>query len=205
MLLQRHYETCRRAQATTLKITVRFFESLIRLAQAHARLMFRSIVTLDDAVSVILIMETSEANSRSSFDFGDLCNDPMKDIFTSSLNADEDFMKDKFRVLSKYGMLSLVSKNETERYPWLSDLNQTAKDILSPIKQNAVNNVEDHYGRTQPSPAKSFFGNSPNNQIEIQSNSFNHQDVVTECNKRSWKDFATDLNINNRNRVHSAD
>lgn len=150
-------------------------------------------------------METSEANSRSSFDFGDLCNDPMKDIFTSNLNADEDFMKDKFRVLSKYGMLTFVRKNEKERYLWLNDPEQTAKDLLSPTKQNAFNNVEDHYGRTQPSPAKSSFGNSPNNQIEMQSNLYNKQDVFTECKERSWNDFATDVNNHNQNRVHSAD
>ena len=41
------------------KITIRFLESLIRLAQSHARLMARNEVLLCDSIVVIALMERS--------------------------------------------------------------------------------------------------------------------------------------------------
>ncbi|OEU15123.1 MCM-domain-containing protein, partial [Fragilariopsis cylindrus CCMP1102] len=58
-LLETHYEKVRSAQSFTIPITVRFLESLIRLSQAHARLMYRNTVTLEDAIAVLRIMECS--------------------------------------------------------------------------------------------------------------------------------------------------
>lgn len=37
--------------------TIRMLESLIRLAEAHARLMFRKDIIIFDAISVIIVME----------------------------------------------------------------------------------------------------------------------------------------------------
>jgi DNA replicative helicase MCM subunit Mcm2 (Cdc46/Mcm family) len=109
MLLERHYEKCRSQASKTIPVTVRFLESLIRLCQAHARLMFRNTVTLEDAVAVIQVMESS-AFAYGGFDGVDatdynsvMYQDPMNTDF--SPEADLDFILFEYRILKRYDML----------------------------------------------------------------------------------------------------
>ena len=51
-----------RENSPALYITVWFLELLIRLLQAHARLMNRDTVTLQDKFAVVLIVESSTAS-----------------------------------------------------------------------------------------------------------------------------------------------
>lgn len=118
-LLENHYEKLRSAQSFTIPVTVRFLESLIRLSQAHARLMCHGHVKLDDAVAVIRVMECT-AFAYGGFDDSNVENyedilycDPMTIDFSEE--ADLDFLCFKARILERYRMQSLMSPEENQR------------------------------------------------------------------------------------------
>ncbi|KAF8660799.1 hypothetical protein HU200_057385 [Digitaria exilis] len=81
------------------RTTVRMLESLIRLAQAHARLMFRNEVIQLDAIAAILCIESSTTTSP----IVDTVGDALHSNFTD--NPDEIYKEQEKNILKKLGLV----------------------------------------------------------------------------------------------------
>ncbi|KXG19610.1 probable DNA helicase MCM9 isoform X2 [Sorghum bicolor] len=80
------------------RTTVRMLESLIRLAQAHARLMFRNEVRQLDAIAAILCMESSMTTSP----IVDIVGNALHSNFTD--DPDEEYKIQEKQILKKLGL-----------------------------------------------------------------------------------------------------
>lgn len=148
ILLEHHYKACRACPNRTIPVTVRFLESLIRLSQAHARLMFRDTVLLVDAVAVIRLTECS-AFCFGGFDdpsvahgivsdCDSLYRDPMTMDFSDS--ADSDLLIFQYRILQRYKMLDMMTPEQCKA--------ATCEHGGPPTEQSFQIEMEDHYGRS---------------------------------------------------------
>ncbi|XP_052158487.1 probable DNA helicase MCM9 isoform X2 [Oryza glaberrima] len=80
------------------RTTVRMLESLIRLAQAHARLMFRNCVTKLDAIAAILCIESSMTTSA----IVDTAGNALHSNFTE--NPDQEYIEQEKKILTQLGV-----------------------------------------------------------------------------------------------------
>jgi hypothetical protein len=169
LLLEQHYRKVRSAQTFTIPVTVRFLESLIRLTQAHARLMYRDIAELEDAVAVVRVMECS-AYAYGGFDGNvpDTENvlycDPL-DMDTPTLDSsDDDFVVFQYNILRRYDMLDRMNdeaKSKAIKFIAKGDTNtgQDWRNIDHPRDAQANIIHQDHYGRSYFYPTPPTPGN----------------------------------------------
>ncbi|XP_068637055.1 probable DNA helicase MCM9 isoform X2 [Aristolochia californica] len=95
-VMSKYYQLQRRSGTqNAARTTVRMLESLIRLAQAHARLMFRNEVTRLDAIAAILCIEASMTTSA----IVDSVGNALHSNFTE--NPDQEFSKQEKLILEK--------------------------------------------------------------------------------------------------------
>ncbi|XP_020551368.1 probable DNA helicase MCM9 isoform X2 [Sesamum indicum] len=95
-VISSYYQLQRRsATQNAARTTVRMLESLIRLAQAHARLMFRNEVTRLDAITAILCIESSMTTSAIVDSVGNALHSNFTD------NPDQEYAKQEKLILEK--------------------------------------------------------------------------------------------------------
>ncbi|XP_024960455.1 probable DNA helicase MCM9 isoform X2 [Cynara cardunculus var. scolymus] len=95
-VISRYYQLQRRTgKENAARTTVRMLESLIRLAQAHARLMFRNEVTRLDAITAILCIESSMTTSA----IVDSAGNALHSNFTD--NPDQQYVMQEKQILAK--------------------------------------------------------------------------------------------------------
>lgn len=93
-LLGRYYEIQRQRGATpslddAVPVTVRFLESLVRLAQAHAKLHLQTMCTLEDAAMAVFLMERTAYSLKCPLDAVG------SGLYSSSRELDEVFLSDE--------------------------------------------------------------------------------------------------------------
>ncbi|GAB2292015.1 DNA helicase mcm9 [Dionaea muscipula] len=97
-VISSYYQLQRRSatgNGNAARTTVRMLESLIRLAQAHARLMFRDEVTQLDAITAILCIESSMTTSAIVDSVGNALHSNFAD------NPDQEYAKHEKLILEK--------------------------------------------------------------------------------------------------------
>ncbi|XP_014273111.1 uncharacterized protein [Halyomorpha halys] len=157
VILREYYHFQRRNNLLNAShTTVRLLESLIRLAQAHARLMYRDTVIVQDAVVSVSLMECSAHGS--TFNLG--CFNPVQTTFP--LNPTEEYIQQAEEILTRLGLSDILEKEVASfrsetiddlEYcqnqiiddnaipePSVSNINKKLDIVLNNIKQSKVNN-----------------------------------------------------------------
>mgnify|MGYP001040592571 CR=1 FL=1 len=102
LVLTRYYELQRQADVrNAARTTIRLLESLVRLSQAHARLMMRSEVLVSDAVVAVILMEHT---TQTSALLG--VTSALKSTFPE--DADEEHYAQATQVLERLGLSHLA-------------------------------------------------------------------------------------------------
>ncbi|XP_057315035.1 DNA helicase MCM9-like [Hydractinia symbiolongicarpus] len=125
-ILQSYYQVQRAADArNAARTTIRLLESMIRIAEAHARLMLRNEVTIQDAIVTVCIIESSMQNTA-------LLTGVINPLHKSfPLDTDDEYHKQAqvvLKMLNLVDILEKVEKDEKERKMRL--LNNGGSDTL---------------------------------------------------------------------------
>eukprot|EP00594_Rhizosolenia_setigera_P006713 CAMPEP_0178940042 /NCGR_PEP_ID=MMETSP0789-20121207/571_1 /TAXON_ID=3005 /ORGANISM="Rhizosolenia setigera, Strain CCMP 1694" /LENGTH=882 /DNA_ID=CAMNT_0020619001 /DNA_START=453 /DNA_END=3101 /DNA_ORIENTATION=- len=112
-VIKKYWKECK--DHSGLLITARFLEGLIRLSQAHARLMYRNKVEEEDAVAVVLLMKSTVASmtqsefSQNSMEVQSKFLENLMKVGFEGVDKDvqRDFNLRKRHLLKQFGLLSV--------------------------------------------------------------------------------------------------
>lgn len=140
-ILRVYYQRQRMADLQNqARTTIRLLESLIRLSQAHARLMFRDKVLKQDAIVAILLMEASMLSSAL---IG--LSSTLHSVFPD--NVEEDYKKYEKQILSLLGLEHLM----TEEWTTISSASQG-----EPKNEESKNNISPSTTKSTPFTQKGY-------------------------------------------------
>ncbi|WCJ18778.1 DNA replication licensing factor Mcm2 [Euphorbia peplus] len=108
-VISSYYQLQRRcATDNAARTTVRMLESLIRLAQAHARLMFRNEVTRLDAIMAILCIESSMTTSAIVDSVGNALHSNFMENPDQEYTKQERFILEKLKTIDEFSDINII-------------------------------------------------------------------------------------------------
>ena len=136
----RYYQLQRQSEdRSTARTTVRLLESLMRLSEAHAKLMFRDEVQLVDAVIAIYLVSASQSSTSILDDYSNL----QTDFPTSSEQCYSEHEERVFRLLH-YDKKKLQEEIERQKNATINtDANN--KSNISMIDEDTKQDDDDDY------------------------------------------------------------
>ncbi|XP_050441975.1 DNA helicase MCM9-like [Adelges cooleyi] len=169
LVLSKYYwmqrQSCQRNAART---TVRFLESLLRLSQAHAKLMFRNRVLVEDAVVAVSLMECSNDDGLSN---------NINTLYTNFPTCPkEDYLKKMEEILTKLGLEEIF---ETEMNRWYENSLQNESDkcinssdassqLSNKTESNLTNKITETIKNIKKKKENDFFVPQISNRDKVQ-------------------------------------
>ncbi|KAF9329634.1 protein phosphatase 2A regulatory subunit cdc55 [Podila minutissima] len=137
-VLTKYYQLQRKADVrNAARTTIRLLESLIRLSQAHARLMAKDLVTVEDAVAIVSLMEATVQGGVAVL--GGV--NPLHASFPKS--AEDEYQMQETVLLRRLDLEHLASTPRAQRSQerrneandeWIHDVKE---EVLSPVGPNS--------------------------------------------------------------------
>ncbi|XP_053314904.1 DNA helicase MCM9 [Spea bombifrons] len=164
MILMRYYQLQRQSDCrNAARTTIRLLESLIRLAEAHARLMYRDTVTVEDAITVVSVME-------SSMQGGALLGG-VNALHTSFPdNPQEQYQMQCELLLDKLGLHNLL-RQELQRLEWQQNQDSCQAQLLENSSSNSFEDKRSNDENAQPETSS--------NNINLRGNVFPASDKTS--------------------------
>jgi len=179
----RYYQLQRQSEdRSTARTTVRLLESLMRLSEAHAKLMFRDEVLLIDAVIAIYLVSASQSSTSILDDYSNLQTD-----FPSS--SEESYTEHEEKV---FRLLHYDKKKLNEEI-------ENKKKIKTNTNTNTHNNNNNNDNDNNNNDDDNNEAKRNDNDNNIGRFSSNNDDQLTQLSSRQWKQIQVLLNNNNNN------